>query len=39
MTQPELYAGIKRKLDGVEGEVKALPRILAEMLAERDRKS
>ena len=31
--------GIKRKLDGVEGEVKAPPRILAEMLAERDRKS
>jgi chromosome segregation ATPase len=31
--------GIKRKLDGVVGEVKALPRILAEMLAERDRKS
>ena len=30
--------GIKRKLDGVIGEVKALPRILAEMLAERDRK-
>ena len=30
--------GIKRKLDSLEREVKALPRILAEMLAERERK-
>jgi chromosome segregation ATPase len=30
--------GIKRKLDGVDREVRALPRILAEMLAERDQK-
>jgi hypothetical protein len=30
--------GIKRKLDGADREVKALPRILVEMLAERDRK-